>query len=180
MMIKVNVKKAEDQKFYFCRSSETLPSVLGKYTKQAFHFLCSIVVQGLAAGKAEFLVEGATHKMPPGQLILQWDWGSADVAAKIKLFFVHSWRLENSSVWLTILLRVIHCRKPCILLHLHGTDVGQCRFVCCGVPRHSQVKGAEAACRRSKEIPEWVINQINFVSFFSQISHFSLNSLLHF
>lgn len=70
MMLKVSVKNTEDQKFYFCSSSETLPSVLSKYTKQASHYLCSIVVQGLAAGKAQFLVEGATHKIPPGQLIL--------------------------------------------------------------------------------------------------------------
>lgn len=143
------------------------PLVLGKCTKQVFHYLCFIVVQGLAAGKAEFLVEGATHKMPSGKLILQWVWGNADVAFKIKLF-VHNWRLKNCSLWLTTLVRVIHCREP-ILLHLHSTHVGQCRFVCCGVPRGSQVKGVGVASRRSKEIPEWVINQVDFVSLFSQI-----------
>lgn len=111
----------------------------GKCTKQVFHYLCFIVVQGLAAAKAEFLVEGATHKIPAGKAILQWVWGSADVAFKIKLF-VRNWRLKNSSVWLTVLLKVIHCRKP-ILLHLHSTDVGQCRFVCCGVPRESSGSG---------------------------------------
>lgn len=40
MMLKVCVKNTEDQKFYFCRSSESLPSVPGKYTRR-FSITCA-------------------------------------------------------------------------------------------------------------------------------------------